>query len=384
MNHLLTDYKVILEGLASEGRLRTLRHEHDPGLLDCTSNDYMAIGSDEELRREFFESLNPVDSLPGSCASRLLYTSVDRYAELEDLLGSLYGREVLLYNSGYHCNVGLVSALAIKDTLIVSDKLVHASIIDGIRLSRMPFRRFAHNDIVALEEVLAKEGRNYRRVMVVVESVYSMDGDFAPLKELVELKKAYGNVMLYVDEAHGFGVLGDQGLGLAEETGVVNEIDILVGTLSKAAASVGAFAVVGDVLKRYLTNMSRPLIFSTAIPPMSVQWSMFTVRRLIEMRAERIRLKRIGEVISSYVAGVSGKGVVHSSPIIPLMIGGNERTILAAEIMRRHGVLALPIRRPTVAEGTERVRLSLNCSMTSEEINLIKEAVRYVAEEVTA
>lgn len=382
MKHLLTDYRTFLDNLASEGRLRTLSHDNTSRLLDCTSNDYMGIGADEDLRREFFASVNPHDTLPGSCASRLLYTSFDRYAELEDMLASLYGRDVLLFNSGYHCNVGVISALAIKDTLIVSDKLIHASAIDGIRLSRATFRRFAHNDVAALEEILATDGRDYKRVLVVVESVYSMDGDFAPLREIVALKKSYDNMLLYVDEAHGFGVFGERGLGLSEELGIIEDIDIIVGTLSKAAASVGAFAVVGDLLKRFLTNTSRPLIFSTAIPPMSVQWSMFTIRRLIGMSGERRKLRSIGEEMSSYVVRATGCGSVQSTPIVPLMIGGNERTLRAADVMRRHGVLALPIRRPTVAAGTERIRLSLNCGMTTADIGLIKEAVRHVAEEV--
>lgn len=384
MNRMLADYNAIVDDLAANGSLRRLRGVSGGDLLDCTSNDYMGIGADASLRREFFESYSGnFDSLlPGSGASRLLYTSPDDcYGEFETLLGDLYGRDVLLFNSGYHANVGLVSALAIPGTLIVADKLVHASIIDGIRLSGVPFRRFRHNDMDSLERILVRESGNYKRVLLIVESVYSMDGDSAPLREIAALKERFGNLMIYVDEAHAFGVCGERGLGLAEQQGVVDEIDIIVGTLSKAAASVGAFAVVGDVLKSYLVNTARSLIFSTVIPPVSVRWSQFVVNRLVGMGDARRRLADIGREISGYVATLTGSVRKQSSPIVPVMIGGNERTVRAAQTMMDCGVLALPIRHPTVALGSERLRVSLNAALSDCDVEKIKNGICHAVKE---
>lgn len=381
MNPLLSDYQDILDSLADEGRLRRLHGESAEALLDCTSNDYMAIGADRGLRREFLRTLDE-DAAFGSCASRLLYTSRDSYGELEHYLASLFGREVLLFNSGYHANVGIITALALPGTLIVADKLVHASAIDGIRLSGAPFRRFRHNDTDALERILQKEAGDYRRVIVVVESVYSMDGDCAPLKEIVSLKERFGNMMLYVDEAHAFGVCGERGLGLSEQLGIVADVDILVGTLSKGVASVGAFAVVGDVMKQYLVNSARSLIFSTAIPPVSAMWSRFVIERLVGMSDQRRRLAEISGDVSQFLCELTGRTEQHSTPIVPFMIGGNHEVLRAAEAMKRKGVMALPIRRPTVAAGSERIRISLNAAMSDTDVASLKEAVAFAAKEV--
>lgn len=365
-------YKDILDAISDEGRLRSLCHSRDEGMLDCTSNDYMGLGADKELLQSFVASLD-MNSMFGSCASRLLFTGADRYAVLEDYLEREYGRKALIFNSGYHANTGIIPALcAADDTLIVADKLVHASIIDGMKLSGAKFRRFKHNDVSALRRILESESSRYQRLLVVVESVYSMDGDEAPLRDIIALKDSCPAIMLYVDEAHAFGVRGDRGLGLCEELGV--EPDILIGTLGKAAASTGAFAITSDVIKDYLVNTCRSLIFSTAIPPVSVDWSLHTLKRLRQMQIERKRIAEMSVDLSSFIANLTGVGVAHSSPIIPLHAGGNERVVALAEAMKRHGVMALPIRRPTVAAGTERVRISLHASMSTEDISRIKYA----------
>lgn len=386
MNPLLTDYADILENLRSEGRLRSLKpaDEADCGLLDCTSNDYMAIGRDRALAADFAASLDPDSRIWGSCASRLLYTGPDNslYTALENLLEDAYGRPALIFNSGYHANTGIIPALAIPGTLIVADKLVHASAIDGIRLSGVPFRRFRHNDMEALGRILDKEAHNYRRVLVVVEGIYSMDGDRAPVKALVEHKKRHDNVMLYIDEAHSFGVAGTRGLGVCEEEEVMDDVDIIVATLSKAVASVGAFAITGSTLKQYLVNNCRSLIFSTAIPPVSVAWSHYVIRHLMGMERERERLRSLGRRLSRFIASLDGEAPVSDSAIVPLMVPGNERVMAASRIMKSCGVMALPIRRPTVAAGAERLRISLNAAMTDADMTLLENAVKRVYEEL--
>lgn len=378
-------YQNILDALSREGRLRTLHHSNDLNLLDCTSNDYLALGSDENLRKEFISEIVATESIPafGSGSSRLLYSGKDYYAEFEEFLSDLYGKEVLLFNSGYHANVGIISALADANSLIVSDQLVHASIIDGIRLSKASKRIFPHNDVDSLKKILREEAGKFDRVFVVVESVYSMDGDSAPLKEIVSLKTQFDNMILYVDEAHAFGILGKRGLGLCEHLNIIEDVDILIATLSKAAASMGAFAVISPVLKNYLVNHSRSLIFSTAIPPVNILWSKFMVKRILGMEESRKHLAYIGKEVSQFICNLTGEGEVHSSPIVPFMIGGNKRTLRASAIMKENGVLALPIRRPTVAPGTERLRISLNSAMTDSDIDRIKRGVLNVAEDLS-
>ncbi len=192
-----------------------------------------------------------------SSASRLLAPRQIEYTNLEVFLSLLYRKHrggdtsALLFNSGYHANTGLIASIAGGgNTMILADKLVHASIIDGIILSRAPFRRFRHNDFNHLEQLLHENASQHRNILVIVESVYSMDGDKADIERLLRLKKEYPNILLYVDEAHAFGVIGPKGLGLAAASSAPGEVDIIVGTFGKAAASMGAFAIVHARLPR--------------------------------------------------------------------------------------------------------------------------------------
>lgn len=384
MSRPLQKYKDILDELSLEGRLRSLKHSTDEALIDCTSNDYLAIGKDPLLREEFLHFIESKGLIPpfGSCSSRLLYTNEDYYGDFEKLLSRLYDKEALIFNSGYHANVGILSSLSVPGTLILSDQLVHASIIDGIRLGKAIRKIFPHNDISSLERILKEEANKHERVLIVIESVYSMDGDTSPLEEIVRLKNRFNNVMLYVDEAHAIGVKGECGLGLCESFGLVKDVDVIVATLSKAVASMGAFAIVNDVLKNFLINSSRALIFSTAIPPLNIAWSQFILGRILDMDDRRKRLSKISRELSAFILKLTGEGEDHDSPIIPLMIGGNHRTVEASQIMYGSGVLALPIRRPTVAEGTERIRISLNASISDIELAQIKGAVMRVANDL--
>ena len=233
----------ILAGLEQSGNLRSIPSGVTPqGVIDLSSNDYLGLAMRPELQAEFF-SREGATAIPlTSSASRLLASRQDEYASLESLLTELYGRPVLLFNSGYHANTGMVSAIAQgAKTLIVADKLVHASIIDGITLSKASFTRFRHNDLGHLDRILSKEASSYAQVLVIVESVYSMDGDRADIDRLVEIKRLYPNVMLYVDEAHAFGVEGERGLGLCSSAAGYDDIDVVVGTFCKSCASMGSF-----------------------------------------------------------------------------------------------------------------------------------------------
>ena len=196
-----------------------------------------------------------------SSSSRLLTGNFRVYDTLEERLAAMYGREsALVLSSGYHMNTGILPALCDKGTLILADKLVHASLIDGIRLSGARCIRYRHQDY----------SQDCDRIIIVTESIFSMDGDTAPLQRLVEIKRRCGKVMLYVDEAHAVGVRGERGLGLAEECGCIGDIDLLCGTFGKALASVGAYVICDSIIKEYLVNRMRTLIFTTAMPPVNL------------------------------------------------------------------------------------------------------------------
>lgn len=260
-------------------------------MLNMSSNDYLGLASDENLRRSFLQQYGGNFPSFTSSSSRLLTGNFPIYTDLEELVAQRFQREsALLFNSGYHANLGILPALTTTKSLILADKFVHASMIDGIRLSRCAFFRYRHNDYEHLKNLLEKNVGKFDRTFIVTESVFSMDGDVADLKQLVQLKKQFPNTYLYVDEAHAIGVYGQNGLGIAERDNLIAEIDLLVGTFGKALASVGAYAVCNQVLKECLINQMRPLIFSTALPPFNVAWTYFIFERLPQFSKEEVIL----------------------------------------------------------------------------------------------
>ena len=231
------DYKTKLNALSASGNLRHISSVRHDGrwiwdgthrMLNLSSNDYLGLASEPALVSEFLDTCPQSSRIFSSSSSRLLTGNFEATEELEDLLARAYCRPAaLLFNSGYHANTGILPALAEKDCLILADKLVHASLIDGLKLSPAPFLRFRHQDMDQLERIVAKESQKYRLVFIVVESIYSMDGDVTDLRRLSALRKRYKNICLYVDEAHAVGVRGPSGLGIAEEQGVISDIEMI-------------------------------------------------------------------------------------------------------------------------------------------------------------
>lgn len=336
-------------------------------MLNLSSNDYLGLASQPELQQEFLAS-EQARGLPfSSSSSRLLTGNYPVYTALERMIAQSFDREAaLILNSGYHANTGILPALADKRTLILADKLIHASIIDGILLSGAPFQRYRHNDYNQLERLLEKEAGQYEKVIVVTESIFSMDGDVADLPRLTGLKKRYPNLWLYVDEAHAIGVRGANGLGIAEEQACLREIDLLVGTFGKALASMGAYLVCDSVIREYLVNTMRPLIFSTALPPIQIAWTAFIWERLSGLTEQRDHLRTLSGRVSAALRGKGGE--ISQSHIIPFLIGDSPDCVLKAEELRRKGFYCLPVRPPTVPKGTARIRLSLTANMTDGEI----------------
>ena len=246
--------------------------------------------------------------------------------------------------------------------------------IDGIVLSKAPFQRFIHNDFNRLESILKKEHERWERIIVAVESVYSMDGDRTSLDALIDLKKRYGNVMLYVDEAHAFGALGKRGLGLCAEHDDFEDIDVTVGTFGKACASSGAFAVMNAELRDYAINRSRSFIFSTALPPMSCAWTRFMIDTFTGMEEERRHLHELGRRIAE------AAGFTESRYIVPVIAGSAAKAIEMSKKLLERGFKVLPIRTPTVPPGTERIRISLNAAMSDAQADSFIKALDEIRE----
>ena len=337
-------------------------------MLNMSSNDYLGLASNENLRQSFLQQYG--DNFPSftSSSSRLLTGSFPVYTDLELLIAQHFQREsALLFNSGYHANLGILPALTTTKSLILADKLVHASMIDGIRLSQCEFFRYRHNDYEHLKSLLEKNAGKFDRTFIVTESVFSMDGDVADLKYLVQLKKLFPNTYLYVDEAHAIGVYGKNGLGIAERVDVIADIDLLVGTFGKALASMGAYVVCDQILKECLINQMRPLIFSTALPPFNVTWTHFIFERLPQLSKERAHLEQLSAFLRQEVEHRT-QIMPSQTCIVPYILGENETTLTKAKDLQEQGYYCLPIRPPTVPKGTSRIRLSLTADMTMDEV----------------
>lgn len=337
-------------------------------MLNLSSNDYLGLANDRKLRQEFRETLTTETFLPTSSSSRLLTGNFSIYDRLEQQLADDFGTEAALtFNSGYHANTGILPAVSNTHTLILADKLVHASLIDGIRLSAAKCIRYRHNEYNQLERLLQVNHSEYERIIVVTESIFSMDGDEADLRKLVRLKKQYPNVLLYVDEAHAFGVRGQRGLGCAEEQDCINDIDFLVGTFGKALASAGAYIVCRKVIREYLINKMRTFIFTTALPPVTVQWTSFMLERLAGFRQRREALRFLSNQLREALKN-KGYDCPSTSHIVPLITGESCVAIRKAEELQRKGFYALPVRPPTVPEGTSRIRFSLTAEIRESEM----------------
>lgn len=357
-----------LEALKQAHRFRQLRTGVDRGFVNLSGNDYLGISARQDWVEEFLAANPPVNMGMSAASSRLLTGNHDFYPLLEEELSAFYqGRSALVFNSGYHANSGIIPAVVGKGDLILSDKLNHASIIDGMMLSGAEFRRYRHLDYGHLEEMLKERAGGSRRVLVVSESVYSMDGDVADLRILVDLCRKYGAI-LYIDEAHSVGVRGIRGAGCCEEAGVIDEVDIIIGTLGKAFCSAGAFAIVRPELKDYLINHTRPFIFTTGLPPVNINWTRFILNKMPAMRKEREHLAALGEYLRD---GLSARGLktFGSSQIVPLIVGENGPAEELAGKLRDGGFLALPVRPPTVPAGTARLRFSLHADLKQEQLS---------------
>jgi glycine C-acetyltransferase/8-amino-7-oxononanoate synthase len=303
----------------------------------------------------------------GAGASRLVSGTMTIHRQLEERLAEFKGTEsAVLFGSGYLANLGVISALAHPGSVVFSDELNHASIIDGCRLARAEVRVYPHCDTEQLGWQLARVEPG-RASMIVTDSVFSMDGDVAPLQELVELRGRHG-ARLVVDEAHGTGCMGPGGRGAVAAAGVGGEVDVVVGTLGKALGSYGAYAVCSDELADYLVNTSRSLIYSTAPPPPAVAGALAALDLLRERPQLVSRLQENAAVLREALEATGFVLPPTTTHILPLVVGSATRAVAACEAAIDAGVFAQAIRPPTVPDGTSRLRLAVMASHDKDEL----------------
>lgn len=385
-SYLLNHFAQQLDDLKQQGNLRQFSTNvqqsrfiriNEREMLNLASNDYLGLASNLQLREQFFDETPIAQRTMSSSSSRLLTGNFPEFEQLEASLSQAFaGRSALLFNSGYHMNIGILPALADTKTLILADKLVHASMIDGMRLSTAKFLRYRHNDLLHLEQLLSKhhDSNDIERIIVVTESIFSMDGDETDLAALVQLKQQFSKVMLYVDEAHAIGVRGERGLGCAEQYGVLEQIDLLVGTFGKALASVGGYLICHPILRDYLINTMRPLIFSTAQPPICMAWTNFIFQRVMSLKQPRADLMTLSQSLQQ---GVRTKGFEcpSSSHIVPVIIGDSAKTVAKAQALQEAGFYIMPVRPPTVPKQSARLRISLTAQIQPAELDQLLQLV---------
>ena len=326
-------------------------------LLLC-SNNYLGLADHPALITASIRATERYGT--SSAASRLVSGTMELHELLETEIARCKGTEVaLVFNNGYAANTGIIAALAGRGDVIFSDRLNHASIIDGAILSGARLIRYPHNDHVALS-VLMNKHRGKGRALIVSDGVFSMDGDIAPLRELVELKKAF-NAYLLVDDAHGSGVLGEHGMGTAEHFGVSGDVDINMGTFGKALGSFGAYAAVSVELRELLINRARSFIFSTSLPPSVLAASLAAIKVVCSDEGKRLRerLKVNAGYFRSLLVRAGFTLPDGSTQIIPIMTGGAETTMRFSDMLFEEGVFAQGIRQPTVPAGLCRLRCTV-------------------------
>jgi len=354
---------------ARENGIITVRGER---YVDMSSNDYLGFSGHPHIKKRAIEYIRKYGS--SGSASRLLSGNFEYHEALERRIAQWQHKEsALLFGNGYIANATIIPAISTSNTIIFADKYIHASIIDGIRLSGSRFVRYRHNDMAHLNALLQKERSKYADALIIAESVYSMDGDIAPVADLIALKKEY-NAALYIDEAHAVGVFGAGGSGIIDNREIAADVDVILGTFGKALGNYGAFAALNKKLRQYLINRGRGFIFSTSLPP-SIIGGVEGALDLLEtepQRREELIAKTAFFRDELEKAGVKYE-VMGNSQIVPLIIGAADKTVALSNNLLRRGFYALPIRPPTVPANSSRIRFSMTYNVTRQQIlKLIK------------
>ncbi|HEY5976161.1 MAG TPA: 8-amino-7-oxononanoate synthase [Geobacteraceae bacterium] len=366
-----------LQQLREQGLYRSLRRVDGPQtrrvLLDgqevllLCSNNYLGLADHPRLKAAAIDAIDRYGV--GSGAARLVSGNLVLHEELEARLAAFKKCEAaLVFNSGYSANTGIIAALVGRGDTVFSDRLNHASIVDGCLLSRAGFIRYPHGDVATLRRLL-EQHQGKGRALIVTDGVFSMDGDLAPLRELVALKREFG-ALLMVDDAHGTGVLGDGGRGSAEQCGVMADIDIQMGTLGKALGSFGAYAAASAELVDYLRNKARSFIFSTSLPPSVLAASLAAIDLVDSPEGAALR-HRLGASAAHFRSGLAAAGFAtlgSATQIVPALVGEAALTMEFSRRLLAQGIFVQGIRPPTVPAGSSRLRCTIMATHTDDDL----------------
>tara|TARA_B100000029_G_scaffold274079_2_gene268830 strand:+ start:143 stop:1375 length:1233 start_codon:yes stop_codon:yes gene_type:complete len=353
-------------------------------IIMMSSNNYLGLADHPEVIRSAILASKKFGN--SSVASPLLSGFMQIHESLCKLISSWKEKEqTILFGSGFLANIGIISSLMGKGDVVFSDELNHASIIEGCRLSAAKVKIFPHNNLSILSKYLKETSRKSKR-LIVVDGVFSMDGDLAPLDEIVDLAQKF-NALLVVDEAHATGVLGKKGRGAASLFKVEEEVDISMGTLGKSLASYGAFVSSKSDVIQYLTNKAKSFIYSTSLPPSAVGSALKSIRLVQGNEGER-RRKKLSDLSHYLSDGLTKIGIPVSEkkckeiPIFPLVIGDTLKTLRLSDFLMKAGIFSLAIRPPTVREGTSRIRISLMATHKKEHIDNLLNALEIGAKKL--
>ena len=376
-NHELTYLKEKIQELKNDGVYRELPVNEGPcdnriilngkEVVNLSSNNYLGLSNHPRVKQAAIDAVNKYGA--GAGAVRTIVGNYDLIGQLEDLLAEFKHEEaVMCFQSGLNCNIGTIQAIVEKGDLIISDELNHASIIDGVRLSRADKAIFRHADTDHLEEILKEKREQYRNVLIITNGVFSMDGDLAPLPKIVELAEKY-NAMTYVDDAHGSGVLGKSGRGTVDHFGLHGRVDFIIGTLSKAIGVVGGYVASKKEAKTWLSHRARPLLFSTALPPAATGATIESVKMLMESEDFSNRLWDNARYFKEKL-GKLGFNTGHSeTPITPVIIGNEGKTMEFSKALLDAGVYVSGLVFQTVPKGTGRQRVMISAGHTKEDLD---------------
>ena len=344
----------------------------DRRVLNFCSNDYLGLANDERIKHAAKAAIDQYGF--GSGASRLVSGNMSWHEKLEENIAQLKQCDAsLVFSTGYMANTGIISSIIGRDDIVFSDRLNHASIIDGIVLSRATLKRYPHKDMQALEDLL-KETPAHQKKFIVTDSVFSMDGDVAPLTDIVRLAQQY-DALVMVDEAHGFGVLGATGAGLVEVLQLSGHVDIQMGTLSKAAGCFGAYVAGSKLLREYFINHARSFIYTTAMPAAVAAAASCAVDIIRTDAHRRQELQHKSDYLRGKFKALGLNTLESTTPIIPVIIGDSSKAVnISAQLLSKN-IFVQAIRPPTVPDGSARLRFTVMATHTSEDLDAVIHAL---------
>jgi glycine C-acetyltransferase len=389
-NHELTYLIEKINKLKEDGVYRELPINYGPcdnvinlngkKVVNLSSNNYLGLANHPRVKQAAIDAVNKYGA--GAGAVRTIVGNYDLIEDLEVILAEFKREDaVMCFQSGLNCNIGAIQAIVDRGDLIISDELNHASIIDGVRLSKADRAIFKHSNMFNLEQILQEKSENYNNVLIITDGVFSMDGDLAKLPEIVALAEKYG-AMTYVDDAHGSGVLGESGRGTVDHFKLHGRVDFIIGTLSKAIGVVGGYVASKKETKIWLSHRARPLLFSTALPPAATAAAIESVKMLMESEEYTDKLWSNADYFKEKLAKL-GFDTGHSeTPITPVMIGNEAKTMQFSKALLDAGVYVSGIVFPTVPLGKGRLRVMISASHTKEDLDFSIEQFEKVGKEL--